>query len=114
MSKSIPLRKEALKNNAGSTLDFDTVELQVRKLGQDHGLDDISEAFSCLVLTTLFDLSIDDAQDALTEGGNDRGIDAVIIDDHNKVIRLFQFKHVQVSEKAKNAFPRDSTEAGTA
>jgi hypothetical protein len=81
MNTNALYKNGALSNNAGSALDFNIVDLQVRKLAQDYGLTDVSRAFSCLVLTTLFDLSIDDAEDALTEGGNDRGIDAVIVDE---------------------------------
>lgn len=46
------------------------------------------------MLRDLLDLDIEDAVDAITDGGDDRGVDAIFIDDQRKptVIHIFQFK----------------------
>lgn len=64
-------------------------------------------AFSHIVLEYLLSLSPEEITDSITEGGNDRGVDAVFVDDREdrNVIHLFQFKHTPVFAKAKNNFP---------
>jgi len=65
------------------------------------------KAFSHIVLEYLLTLSPEEITDSITDGGNDRGVDAVFIDDREdrNDIHLFQFKHVVTFEKAKNNFP---------
>jgi hypothetical protein len=60
-----------------------------------------------MVLEYLLSLSSDEIEDAITDGPDDRGIDAVYVDerDGRNTIHLFQFKHVSSFNKAKNNFP---------
>jgi hypothetical protein len=64
-------------------------------------------AFGHIVLEYLLDLSPEEITDSITDGSNDRGVDAVFVDDRDDCneIHLFQFKHVETFEKAKNNFP---------
>ncbi|MFQ5597951.1 MAG: AIPR family protein [Nitrospiria bacterium] len=64
-------------------------------------------AFPHIVLEYLFSLSPEEITDSITDGSNDRGVDAVYIDDRDdrNVIHLFQFKHTAKFAKAKNHFP---------
>ena len=64
-------------------------------------------AFSHIVLEYLLALSPEEITDSITDGPNDRGVDAVYIDDRdsNNAIHLFQFKHTPQFAKAKNNFP---------
>lgn len=64
-------------------------------------------AFSHVVLEYLLALSPEEITDSITDGGNDRGVDAVFVDDRDdsNVIHLFQFKHSPTFDKAKNNFP---------
>jgi len=64
-------------------------------------------AFSHIVLEYLLALSPEEITDSITDGGNDRGVDAVFVDDRDdsNVIHLFQFKHTPTFSKAKNNFP---------
>lgn len=66
-----------------------------------------SRAFSYMILEYLLSLSSDEIEDAITDGSDDRGIDAVYVDDRDgrNTIHLFQFKHVNSFKKAKNNFP---------
>jgi AIPR protein len=66
-----------------------------------------ARAFSHIVLEYLLSLSPEEITDSITDGSNDRGVDAVFVDDrddHN-VIHLFQFKHASTFANAKNNFP---------
>jgi len=64
-------------------------------------------AFTHIVLEYLLSLSPEEITDSITDGPNDRGVDAVYIDDrdNNNVIHLFQLKHTSKFAKAKNHFP---------
>lgn len=64
-------------------------------------------AFSHIALEFLLDISPEEITDSITDGSNDRGVDAVFIDDRDdkNVIHLFQFKHIPEFSKAKNNFP---------
>ncbi|MBU4453453.1 abortive phage infection protein, partial [Patescibacteria group bacterium] len=60
-----------------------------------------------MVLEYLLGLSPEEIEDAITDGPNDRGVDAVYVDerDGRNTVHIFQFKHVNSFEKAKNNFP---------
>ena len=64
-------------------------------------------AFSHIALEFLLSLSPEEITDSITDGPDDRGVDAVYIDDRDSsnVIHLFQFKHTPKFSKAKNHFP---------
>ena len=64
-------------------------------------------AFSHVLLEYVLSLSPDEIEDSITDGPNDRGIDAVYVDDRDgrNTIHLFQFKHVNSFARAKNNFP---------
>jgi hypothetical protein len=66
-----------------------------------------SRCFTYLVLEYLLGLSPEEIEDAITDGPNDRGIDAVYVDDRDgrNVVHLFQFKHVSSFLKSKSNFP---------
>jgi len=66
-----------------------------------------SRCFTYLALEYLLSLSPEEIEDAITDGPNDRGIDAVYVDDRDgrNVIHLFQFKHVSSFQKSKRNFP---------
>lgn len=67
----------------------------------------LPRAFTYIVLEYALGLTPEEIEDSITDGPDDRGIDAVFIDDrsgHN-VIHLFQFKHAAHFQKSKNNFP---------
>ncbi len=65
------------------------------------------KAFSHIALEYLLALSPEEITDSITDGSDDRGVDAVFVDDREDCndIHLFQFKHVAIFDKAKNNFP---------
>lgn len=64
-----------------------------------------SQKFPSYVLRTLFGLTEDDASEAITDASQDRGIDAVLLDEANRDIHLFQFKYHEVEEHLAKQFP---------
>ncbi len=64
-------------------------------------------AFSHVVMEYVLGLDPEQTEDSITDGADDRGIDAVYVDDrdgHN-TIHLFQFKFAETFAKAKRNFP---------
>ena len=76
-------------------------------LRDSEDLDTRSKALTTLALSTVLEIDIDEAIDAITDGGNDRGIDALYIDDreNRSDIHLLQTKCVAEFEKSKHNFP---------
>jgi hypothetical protein len=66
-----------------------------------------SKALTVVAVSEIMEIDIDEAVDAITDGGNDRGVDALYIDDRDAKndIHLFQAKCVKDFEKSKNNFP---------
>jgi hypothetical protein len=60
-----------------------------------------------VLLETLFALSPEEISESITDGPNDRGVDAVALQELNEgdVVHLFQVKHVTQFTKASNNFP---------
>lgn len=88
-------------------LDWGNVEAACKRLTSSLKLADNREAFSLLCLSEILRVDFDEARGALTDGSDDRGIDAVYLEEHsgNKVIHLFQFKyHSSFSVEGRN-FP---------
>ena len=69
--------------------------IQINKFKKSYALTKNSEAFCYVVLDQILKISGTEISDAITDGGDDRGIDAVYIDERLGVntIHLFQFKH---------------------
>ena len=76
-------------------------------LGESDYATTETKAFSHIVLEYLLSLSPEEITDSITDGPDDRGVDAIFIDDRDdsNVIHIFQFKHVSTFAKAKNNFP---------
>ncbi|MEI4264210.1 AIPR family protein [Roseovarius sp. D0-M9] len=68
-----------------------------------------SKALTVVAVSEIMEIDIDEAVDAITDGGNDRGVDALYIDDRDAKndIHVFQAKCVNDFEKSKNNFPGD-------
>lgn len=66
-----------------------------------------SKALTAVAVSEITEIDIDEAVDAITDGGNDRGADALYIDDRDSKndIHIFQAKCVGDFEKSKNNFP---------
>ncbi len=89
-------------------LDWHAVSNKVKSYaGESPFCTNPSRTFAYLALEYLLCLSSEEIEDAITDGPNDRGIDAVYVDDRDgrNVIHLFQFKHVNSFSNAKKNFP---------
>jgi hypothetical protein len=58
---------------------FSTLHERVKKCCVDYGLEDNSTAFMWLALEAILQLNPDDIEDAITDGGQDGGLDAIHI-----------------------------------
>jgi AIPR protein len=76
--------------------------------GKDDPARRASNAFCALCVTTLLDLDLDEAVAALTDGGEDGGIDAIHVAglrDERPLVTLFQAKYEQKTLEGRHAFP---------
>lgn len=94
-------------------LDWSQVKNKVSKFKEMLSLSKDSEAFIYYCLDRVLKLDVDDSTSAITEGGDDRGIDAVYIQNtqDRKIVHLFQMKTYDQFDKAKKKeFPSNETE----
>lgn len=89
-------------------IDYNTVKAQAEGwIEAESGFDTIIRAFQSLSVSVILGVDEEDARDSVVDGGFDRGIDAIYIDERggSNVIHLFQFKYAQTFEKSKTNFP---------
>lgn len=88
-------------------LDWGNVDAAAGKIQSSLQLEKRSEAFTFLALTTILRVDLDEAGACITDGPEDRGIDAVYLDERfgRRVIHLFQFKHHGEFKHANRNFP---------
>ena len=89
-------------------LDWNTLDHKVKAyLDPDNGIDIEQKAFPILMVSTLLGVSDEEAEDSITDGSKDRGVDAVFVDDRDgrNSIHVFQFKYVNTFENTKKNFP---------
>ncbi|EPQ5772024.1 AIPR family protein, partial [Enterobacter hormaechei] len=89
-------------------LDWNTLHHKVQAyLDPENGIDKPQKAFPILMVATLLNVSDEEAEDAITDGSMDRGVDAVYVDDRDgrNSIHIFQFKYADTFENTKKNFP---------
>lgn len=88
-------------------LDWSQVRTGIQSFQRSLGLDSEAKAFQYFALSKILKIDDDEIRSTITDGGDDRGIDAVYIDSRpeRRVIHLFQFKHVANFEKVGSTFP---------
>lgn len=89
-------------------LDWNTLDHKVKAyLDPENGIDIPQKAFPILMVASILGVSDEEAEDSITDGGMDRGCDAIFIDDREgrNSIHVFQFKYVDTFEKTKHNFP---------
>lgn len=87
--------------------DWNAVEQKINMCLADYQELDRSKAMLAVVLAELLEIDLEEAVDSITDGGHDRGIDALFIDEREqrKVLHLFQGKCVTKFESSKKNFP---------
>lgn len=95
------------QENRATLLDWSQVQSSIEAVRTSHKLPKNREAFGYFALSTILKIDDDEVRAAITDGGDDRGIDAVYIDSRpeRRSIHLFQFKHIQNFEKREASFP---------
>jgi hypothetical protein len=91
-----------------SLLDWNALHHKVSSYtGQYDDCVSAKTAFNHVVLEYVLSLDPEEIEDSITDGPNDRGIDAVYVDDREgrNTVHLFQFKHASTFAKAKRNFP---------
>lgn len=88
-------------------LDWSQVKAGVAAFNSSLGFKNESKAFSFFAISKILKIDDDEIHSAITDGGDDRGIDAIFIESRaeRKIIHLFQFKYVNDFSKAQNSFP---------
>src|SRR5688572_7197136 len=88
-------------------IEWSQVTNKVSQYERDHEYETRSLAFGHVVMEHLLGLNDGDVEDSITDGPQDRGIDAVVVREEGgrDVVHLFQFKCVEAFERASNNFP---------
>ncbi|HIE4802114.1 TPA: hypothetical protein ACXNDR_004862 [Serratia marcescens] len=88
-------------------IDWSTLDHKVKAyLDIENGIDTRQKAFPILMVATLLNISDEEAEDSITDGAKDRGVDAIFIDDRDgrNSIHFFQFKYADNFENTKKTF----------
>ena len=74
-------------------LDWSQVKSSVTEFNNSLGFADESRAFQFFAISKILKIDDDEIHSAITDGGDDRGIDAVFIDSRSerRTIHFFQF-----------------------
>lgn len=86
-------------------IDFGVVESAIR--ARETNTVSRNIAFSCMVLETTFAVPHDEVLEHITDGGDDRGVDFVLIDHGNRRINIGSCKTVAHHRSMRKNFPGD-------
>jgi hypothetical protein len=65
-------------------LDWNTLDHKVKAyIDAENGIDSEQKAFPILMVAALLDVSDEEAEDSITDGSKDRGVDAIYVDDRD-------------------------------
>jgi len=97
---------EAVTDRKPAMLDWGVVSTAYKGFSAEYGLTKQQDCpFVLFALETTLSLDIDDAKAAVTDGGQDRGIDAVVLDRDNSAVHLFQCKETKKFKPSDCNFP---------
>jgi hypothetical protein len=87
--------------------DWNALEQKIANVITENDDLNRTKALTAIAAAAILEIDLDQAIDAITDGSDDRGIDALFIDDreNKKDIHLFQTKCVSNFEKSRNNFP---------
>lgn len=88
-------------------LEYSLIESKVDRAAERLGVDDRSTGFLYLMLDTLFPRSGEEISSLITDGGNDRGADAVYIQETGSAVHvsILQSKYSSNIKNSKRNFP---------
>lgn len=82
---------------------FHTLNERVKKYKNDNAIESMGLAFDWVALEIILNLSVDEIEDAITDGAMDGGIDAMQISDRD--VHIFNFKYTDLFEHTRKSFP---------
>lgn len=87
--------------------DWNALDQKIKSTVAEYDELSRSKALTAVAVSETMEIDLDEAVDAITDGGSDRGVDALYIDDRDfkNDIHIFQAKCVGDFEKSKNNFP---------
>lgn len=87
--------------------DWNALEQKISNVMNENDELNRTKALTAVAASAILEIDLDQAIDSITDGSDDRGVDALFIDDRDsrKDIHLFQAKCVSSFDKAKNNFP---------
>lgn len=88
---------------------FSTLHERVKKCRADYKLEDNSTAFMWLALEAILQLNTDDIEDALTDGPQDGGLDAIHV--AGRTVSIFTFKYTEKFDNCAKNFPKDDVDS---
>lgn len=89
-------------------VDFGVVESGIR--ARETSVVSRNIAFSCLVLETIFAVPRNEVLEHITDGGDDRGIDFILIDHRNRRINISTCKTVAHHRSMRRNFPGEEVD----
>ena len=100
------------KQISPTLLDWSQVRTSIQAFQRSLSLDSEATAFQYFALSKILKIDDDEIRTAITDGGDDRGIDAVYIDSRpeRRVIHLFQFKYVATFDRVGKSFPSNEVD----
>lgn len=94
-----------------SLIDFNVLHTRITKYQKDLNLESPSDAFLYVAIESILDLPLNEVENCIVDGAQDRGVDGVYIEEEDTegaseaIIHLFQFKYTSKPEKIHNNFP---------
>lgn len=88
---------------------YKQIKTELEAIKTTYRYSNLSMAFAHLMLKNILDINDDDANEAITDGSNDNGIDAIYFDTRGRQneIHFFQFKFPESEEKITKAVTQD-------
>ena len=88
---------------------YTQIKSEIEQIKMDYNYNNDSMAFGHFMVKSILDLSDDEANESITDGTNDNGIDAMFIDDRNQktIIHFFQFKFPESADKINKGVTQD-------
>ena len=94
-----------------SILTFRLIKSEVEKYKLENNIENDSRAFLEFAIEKVLDINRDEILESVIDGSNDRGIDAIYVDEDSEerpVVYLFQSKYYQSEERFGRSFEGDA------
>ena len=88
---------------------YKQIKTEITRIREEYKYSNDSSAFGHFMVKAILDLTDEEANEAITDGFNDNGIDAIYIDTRNQKtkIHFFQFKFPASADKIDGALKQD-------